>query len=112
MKVYHNTTNITGEALQEVTENAHNIKDIIYDLFKQFPEDKTPFEVSVLLLKNGFKYPIWSIRTRITALTRGGVLIKSPSASTKGEYNQPNHTWKLGNHPDNTIEPEFIFKNR
>jgi hypothetical protein len=111
-KVYHNTTNLTGEVLEEATEQACKLKQLVHDVFKQFPDKKTPFEVAVILLKNGYRYPVWSIRARINALTKKTYLVKSTTAEAMGNYNRPNHTWKLSVHPDNSIPALIKFKNR
>lgn len=102
-KVYHNTTSLTGEILLQATEKALKLKDIILQIFKEQPEDKTPFEVSVMLIKRGHKYPITSIRARMNALTKENRLLKSLNADAVGDYNAPNHTWKLNTFLHNTI---------
>jgi hypothetical protein len=92
---YFNTNQQEGENLINVEAKALALKELIFELFKAVPERKTPFEVSVLLIKNGYKYPITSIRARMTVLSKEYYLIKSQNADKIGEYGAANHTWAL-----------------
>ena len=94
-KVYHNSTSLEGQELQAATERAKTQSEIILDLYKKHPEPKTPFEVAVLLIKQGYKYPITSVRARMTGLTKDGFLFMSARADAIGNYDAKNHTWRL-----------------
>ena len=92
---YHNSTRLRGNELKVATEKALTQKEIIMGIFKQHPEPKTPFDVAVLLVKNGYKYPITSVRARMTVLAKEEQLIRSSTADVMGNYDARNHTWKL-----------------
>ena len=94
-EVYYNTNKLEGEDLTEAQEKALGLKNIILGVFEEHPEPKTPFQVAVLLIKRGYKYPITSIRARMTKLRKEEKLVMSPKAETRGEYDSPNHTWWL-----------------
>lgn len=94
-KEYHNTTHLKDKELQVATEKALALREIILDIYKKHPEPKTPFEVAVLLVKEGYKYPITSIRARMTGLTKEDQLIRSSTADAMGNYEAKNHTWRL-----------------
>lgn len=92
---YFNTNQQEGDKLIEAETKALTLKELIFELFKAVPDRKTPFEVSVLLVKNGYKYPITSVRARMTTLSKEYFLIKSDRADKPGEYGADNHTWAL-----------------
>ena len=94
-KIYHNTTNLVDEELATATGKAVFLKDRVMDVFREFPEDKTPFEVTVKLLQRGYRHPVWSVRARMTDLRKHGDLIMSEKADRKGDFNANNHTWRL-----------------
>jgi hypothetical protein len=92
---YFNTNKQQGDKLIEAETKALALKDLIFELFKAIPERKTPFEVSVLLVKNGYKYPITSVRAIMTTLSKESFLTKSARVEKLGEYGADNHTWAL-----------------
>lgn len=94
-EVYYNTNKLEGEDLADAQDKALLQREVILELFEKHPEPKTPFQVAVLLIKQGYKYPITSIRARMTKLRKEEKLVMSPKAETRGEYDSPNHTWWL-----------------
>lgn len=94
-QVFYNTTCLKGDELLEQTQKALSLQELIFELFKCDPHKKTPFEVSTVLLKNGYKHPIWSIRRALTNLTKESKLLKSQHADVLGDYKAKNHTWTL-----------------
>lgn len=94
-EAYYNTTSLKGSDLKQATEKALTQKQIIHELFLFDQTEMTPFEVAVKLLKQGYKFPVWSLRARMTDLTREGVLVKSDDADKTGEFGAKNHSWKL-----------------
>lgn len=92
---YFNTNQQTGENLVQAEAAAKTQKELILEIFKDRPDPKTPFDVSVILVKMGYKWPITSIRARMTSLTKENSLVKSSTACKKGDYNKDNHLWKL-----------------
>jgi Fe2+ or Zn2+ uptake regulation protein len=93
---YFNTTDLQGAELEEAQEKSLFQRDVIFNVFKDNPQDElTPFDVQRKLYKKGYKYPLTSIRARMTTLTKDGLLIRSSVADAIGGYNAKNHTWKL-----------------
>lgn len=108
---YYNTNGLSGESLLDANEKALCLQDKILELYKRLPDDKTPFEISTIMVKNGYKYPITSIRRAMTNLSKEGKLIKSPSANRYGDYAKPNHTWKLSELGKDGDKIDGIFPN-
>lgn len=94
--IYFNTTNLIGTELEEAQEKTLLQREVIHNVFKENPNDElTPFDVQRKLYRKGYKYPLTSIRARITSLTKDGMLIRSLVADSIGDYNAKNHTWRL-----------------
>lgn len=105
-KIYHNTTNLVDDELVQATEKAVFLKDRVMEVFKEFPEDKTPFEVTEKLFQMGYNHPVWSVRARMTDLRKAGKLVMSENADRKGNYSSNNHTWRLATAADKPVTTE------
>lgn len=94
---YFNTNGLSGRELEDANDKTLFQRDYILKIFKEFPRVSfTPFEVKVKLRSLYSKrYPITSIRARMSTLTKEGLLIKSDKAYAKGIYSTKNHAWKL-----------------
>lgn len=93
---YFNTTDLCETELEEAQEKSLCQREIILKVFKDNSIDQlTPFDVQRKLYRIGYRYPITSIRARMTSLTKEGLLIRSSVADAIGNYNAKNHTWKL-----------------
>lgn len=104
-KQYFNTTNLVAEELQEATDKAIFLREAILKVHQDHPEQEfTPFQMQVKLLQRGYKYPITSVRARMTTLRKQSKLIMSANADALGNYNAKNHTWRLAI-SEQTIKP-------
>lgn len=95
---YFNTTNLQDKELETALENALVLKDKILALFRDKSNkdsELTPFDVQRQLYRKGEKFPLTSIRARMTTLTSDEKLIRSLKADAIGDYNAKNHTWRL-----------------
>ena len=90
---FYNTINAKGRDLFTANQKALGQEDLILEIFREVQRELTPFEVDEKLRRNGYVYPITSIRRSITNLTKSGRLEKT-SIRRRGEYGQMNYTWK------------------
>ena len=90
---FYNTINAMGRDLFTANQKALGQEGLILEIFKEVGRELTPFEVDERLRRNGYVYPITSIRRSITNLTKSGRLEKT-SIRRSGEYGQMNYTWK------------------
>ena len=81
---YYNTTNETGEALNDSNDRTIKQEDLIYNFFKfeneelARPEGFTPSEMgNVCLLDAQKDWPLTSVRRAIHTLTKAGKLTKT-----------------------------------
>jgi len=89
---YYNTTNESGQELNDREDKAQTQEQKILTLFIENPTKLfTPFEVQHLTLRNA---PITSIRRALTNLTSDGRLIKSEVLKQE-KYGAKNFCWKL-----------------
>lgn len=96
MKVYHNTTNLTGNTLKECIRDALRQEDKVMQYFNQKIE-ATPWEVLYDLQAAGIiddRVPIHSIRRAITNLKTAGRIYKT-SEMKKGPLSKPEHIYRL-----------------
>ena len=91
---FYNTVGLKGRDLFSANEKALGQEDLILEIFKEVRRELTPFEVDEKLRRDGYVYPITSIRRSITNLTKSGRLEKT-SIRRSGEYGQMNYTWKV-----------------
>ena len=92
--MYYNTTGLKGIELSSIKDKAAKQDDIIREIFEKYPLiELTPFDVESVLLDNGVKYPITSIRRSINTLTSKGTLKKTDNRK-KGLYGRDNYLWK------------------
>jgi Fe2+ or Zn2+ uptake regulation protein len=94
MRSFFNTINATGQDLFSANERAVRQEDLVLRIFSEVQREMTPFEVDERLRRNGFNYPITSVRRSITNLTKSGKLEKT-SIKRIGEYGQVNYTWRI-----------------
>ena len=94
--VFHDTVPLDDEGLQQARKKAHAQKEMVYEMFKRFPDHSfTPPEMFKLITNSGGCAILTSIRRAITDLTKEGRLTKCMwSERRKGVYGTPNRTWK------------------
>lgn len=93
MRNFYNTTGLKGFDLFRSQEKAKKQDDIILQILREDGEEMTPFEVNAEAEKQGYHYPITSIRRSITNLTKEGKLEKL-LIKRNGVYGQKNYTWR------------------
>lgn len=91
---FYNTVNLNGLDLFSANKQVRKQDDIILQIFSEDGEEMTPFEVDEILKRQGYSYPITSVRRSITTLTKEGKLEKTKTRR-QGEYGQLNYTWKV-----------------
>ena len=94
MKNFYNTIGLQGRDLFISQERAKRQDDIILQIFMEDGEEMTPFEVGEVLQRQGYDYPITSVRRSITNLTKEGKLEKTLT-KRNGVYGQKNYTWRV-----------------
>lgn len=98
---FFNTTNQTGNELNESVKQAKKQNEIVLDFFKtNSDKDFTPYEVWKKVFTH--KTPITSIRRSITTLTAENKL-KQLSIQRKGGFGKANYCWKYCPTPDEVI---------
>lgn len=96
MKVYHNTTNLTGNTLKECIRDALRQEDKVMQYFNRHTK-ATPSDVHGGLVKEGiinWNTPITSIRRAITNLMKDGRLKKTDEMKP-GIFTKPEHFYIL-----------------
>lgn len=96
-KSFYNTIHLTGEALKKAIEKAKSQEARILIIFQERKGSLlNPYHVHMVYtnLVND-NTPITSIRRAMHGLTKKGFLLKSESASSKGDYGASNHVWTL-----------------
>ena len=98
---YYNTTNETGETLNDSNTRAIKQEDLIYNFFKfeheEFarPEGFTPSEMGHICLMDAQKdWPLTSVRRAMHTLTKSGKLTKTTELRM-GNYGKNEHVWRL-----------------
>lgn len=99
---YFNTTNLTGDALKKAVTNANNQEQAILLIFTNTRSAYSPSQIMALCEKAGRRWPIHSIRARMTELTTNKHLIKTMQ-KREGLYKEDEHIWKLN--PDKYPNP-------
>ena len=88
---HHNTTNLEPAELEKAEKAAINQEDIILNLFRDDPAEKTPCHVWEIL---GYVWPLTSVRRAMSNLTDNGLLYKTTTQRI-GIYGKPAYCWKL-----------------
>ena len=92
---YYVTTPLTAEQFGGALEAAQNQQAAIMAIFRVFPGGKiAPSRVHEMLRDWGRKWPIYSIRARITTLEQDGYLVKTDETVISPE-GKPEHLWAL-----------------
>ena len=98
---YYNTTNETGETLNDSNDRTVKQDDLIYNFFKfeneelASPEGFTPSEMGLVCLMDAQKdWPLTSVRRAINTLTKAGKLTKTRELRM-GNYGKKEHVWRL-----------------
>lgn len=94
--MYYNTTNETGDTLDNSRKKTSNQNVLVLNVFKIHEDDHlSPDEVTRYIAVNFNKqYPVTSIRRAITDLTTEGKLEKTDKKKM-GNWGKQVHTWKL-----------------
>jgi len=91
--VYHNTTQLRGEELNEAIRAAMNQDEKIYIWFQNHPDGEyTPSQVHQAIFDEAT--PLTSTRRSITNLTKRGKLQKTDEQE-RGIYGRPENKWCL-----------------
>lgn len=89
--MFYNTTNLTGDLLEEAEKLTAKQDRLIYQMFLNQPERYfTSHEVEDILVK----YPRSSITRSMNTLTNSGLIIKTEK-QVIGKYGKFVYTWKL-----------------
>jgi hypothetical protein len=90
---YYNTTNLKNPELKEKKAKAVGQSGEILHIFAMQPHVAfSPWDVYDRL--HG-KFPITSVRARITTLEQDGYLLKSDTTVIAGPYNTASYQWQL-----------------
>jgi hypothetical protein len=90
---FYNTTNLKNPELKEKKAKAVGQSGEILHIFAMQPHVKfSPWDVYDRL--HG-KFPITSVRARITTLEQDGYLLKSDTTVIAGPYNTASYQWML-----------------
>jgi len=89
---FHNTINLSGEALEKRKGKNRSQNWLILEFFRKHSyESFTPSELEARKVINA---PLTSIRRAVSDLTDQGYLVKT-SERRPGKYGMENFTWKL-----------------
>ena len=88
--MYYNTTNETGDTLQDYRAKTQTQDEVVMNLFLD-GYDYSPSQVQQRVLPNA---PITSVRRSITNLTAEGRLTKT-GRQVQGLYGRPEYCWRL-----------------
>lgn len=101
-KGFYNTIKANGQLLIKLDKRAVSLEDKVLDqFFLKQRTDYTPFEMWCELKEKGFRGPCSSVRRAMTNLTEAKSLEKldgsdeRPNIMRPGEYDTPNHAWRL-----------------
>lgn len=94
MNHHHNTTNETGQQLQQFEAKAKNQDERVLEVFRQQIRSLTPSEVLEIEFSDGT--PLTSVRRAFSNLKNRGALVRTDQTAT-GPYGRPEHKWELNN---------------
>lgn len=98
MNLFHNTTGLSGAALETAREAAQKQDEVVMVIFRRFPIGYlTPSDVHAYALRNHLldrKTPITSVRRSMCNLTEAGKLIKT-TTFRRSPLGRREHCWKL-----------------
>jgi hypothetical protein len=98
--VFYNTIGATGEELKKFQRQTEAQADKILALFEYYPnEEMTKHEIKTHLVRLGKMHertPESSINRALTGLMNDGKILKLDKMRM-GEFDKPNHLWKLKN---------------
>jgi len=101
--MHHNTTNETGEKLQEYRNKAASQESWIASFFELNPgEVFTPWEIQSLVFTR--KVPITSVRRSMSDLTKVGILTKTEHLKEAGNYGRRSYAWMLNENYYGTLQ--------
>lgn len=89
---FHNSIPLKGEELDKAEKKATTQEEIILDFMASHPHQSfTPAEIQLLF---GQKWPLTSVRARMTTLTKKG-LLEITDQQRPGLYGMLNNTWRI-----------------
>lgn len=88
---FYNTTHETEPALSKRREAAEHQDEVVLRYVVR-KGAASPWEVHRALERDGYRWPITSIRRAMTNLAADGRLVKT-EAKTQGAYGMPEHVW-------------------
>jgi hypothetical protein len=106
--IFHDTVPIEEERLPQAREKAVIQNGIVLNFFrKRFAYRFTPVKVHEILIYEGEKILLNSVRRSITNLTKANRLIKCQwSESEEGIYGKLNRTWRYNTEYVSPINPD------
>jgi predicted transcriptional regulator len=93
---YYNTTKQKGDDLKKNSMKALS-QQVLIKIFMKANSDIsfTPFEIQEAFEKDGFMWPITSVRRALSDLTDKNIITKSED-TVIAKYGRPNYKWKYG----------------
>ena len=94
--LYHNTTSLSGDPLDEAVRYKKSLHRILTELFKSGPSTWfSPHEAMDICAAMGCQHDINTYRAAFTKMERDDFLTKSDRAEATTPKGQPCHRWKL-----------------
>lgn len=87
-KAYHNTVGLSGDSLLKHQTKAKGLATAILDFFERHPGEMFTAETTHASLHLP-AVPLWSVRARISDLTKAGKLQRMKQEKTLGSYGHP-----------------------
>ena len=92
---YYVTTPLRPDQFADALRAAANQEEAILAIFRRYPDSAlTPSRVHAITAGQGKRWPITSIRARITTLEQDGLLVKTDRTAI-GPEGKPEHLWRL-----------------
>ena len=108
---FYNTIGATGSELKKFQRQTETQEDKILALLEEHPqEEMTKHEIKTYLVRLGKihdRTPESSINRALTGLKNDGKVLKLDKLR-KGEFDKPNHLWKLKTLPFGTQHELFV----
>lgn len=93
---YYVTTPLRADQFAAALRAAANQEEAILAIFRRYPDSAlTPSRVRAFTLAAGKRWPITSIRARITTLTKEHGLLEQTDRTVIGPEGKPEHLWRL-----------------
>lgn len=92
---FYVTTPLRPDQFADAIKVAATQQEAILAIFRRYPDSAlTPSRVLAIVAGQGKRWPITSVRARITTLEQDGYLVKTDRTAI-GPEGKPEHLWKL-----------------